>query len=191
MKPSQSAKGIEFLIQVEFSNNGALDTLTGTPAPKVFFDNLAREISKSKRKFQPISIVTVQVLSDSNLVAANKVLQDKNKVNQSGSTYEKKLISIGGVIKSSVRGGDFYSRIADDGFWICLQGDLVDAQKAADRFGVKISEAKEKENKKHKKISGDPKPGVIFTISEWDRKSTEFEWIHEIDLLYFGNRMDS
>ena len=49
--------------RVEFSNNGILDFLTGAPAPKQFLDNLRRDISKSKRRHQDISIVTVKFLS--------------------------------------------------------------------------------------------------------------------------------
>lgn len=208
MKSSPSSNGVEFLNQVEFSNNGALDSLTGAPAPKVFFDNLAREISKSKRKFQPISIVMAQVLLDLYLAAPIKVLvesfntknrnlQSKKEINQSGSAYERQLVSVGRCLKSSMRGGDFYSRIADDGFWICLQGDAVDAQKAANRFASKISEAKYLENKMQRRIGEGHSPDkdllmvknqrVKFAISEWDGKSNDVEWIHKIDLIYFDH----
>ena len=206
MKPSPSENSVEFLNQgaflnqVEFSNNGALDSLTGAPAPKVFFDNLAREISKSKRKFQPISIVMVQVLPDFTL-APDKVLvesskaltkkvqietkkvQNKNNINIRGSAYEKELILVGRCLKSNMRGGDFYSRIADNGFWICLQGDVIDAQKAANRFALKISEAKNLD-KDHLKVENQR---VKFVICEWDGSVNEAEWIQKIDLLYFSS----
>ena len=206
MKPSPSENSVEFLNQgaflnqVEFSNNGALDSLTGAPAPKVFFDNLAREISKSKRKFQPISIVMVQVLPDFAL-APEKVLgtsskaltkkvqietkkvQNKNKINIRGSAYEKELILVGRCLKSNMRGGDFYSRIADNGFWICLQGDAIDAQKAANRFALKILEAKNLD-KDHLMVENQR---AKFVICEWDGSVNEAEWIQKIDLLYFSS----
>jgi hypothetical protein len=47
---------------IEFSNNGVLDSLTGAPAPKTFFDNLVREISQSRRRTKPIAIVTIKLL---------------------------------------------------------------------------------------------------------------------------------
>ena len=207
MKPSPSENSVEFLNQgaflnqVEFSNNGALDSLTGAPAPKVFFDNLAREISKSKRKFQPISIVMVQVLPDfalapdKVLVESSKALtkkvqietkkvQNKNNINIRGSAYEKELILVGRCLKSNMRGGDFYSRIADNGFWICLQGDAIDAQKAANRFALKISEAKNLD-KDHLMVENQR---VKFVICEWDGSVNEAEWIQKIDLLYFNSQ---
>lgn len=209
MKSSTSINGIASLNRVEFSNNGALDSLTGAPAPKVFFENLAREIAKSKRKFQPISIVMVQVLPDFSLLP-NKVLvetsntrkknvQNKEDMNPRGSAYEKELILVGRCLKSNMRAGDFYSRIADNGFWICLQGDAADAQKAVARFGLKISEAKNLENRKQGKIPAASHPLkendsidcnqiAEFAISEWDGKSNDVEWIHEIDLRYFDHR---
>jgi GGDEF domain-containing protein len=206
VKPSPSENSVEFLNQgaflnqVEFSNNGALDSLTGAPAPKVFFDNLAREISKSKRKFQPISIVMVQVLPDFAL-APEKVLgtsskaltkkvqietkkvQNKNNINIRGSAYEKELILVGRCLKSNMRGGDFYSRIADNGFWICLQGDAIDAQKAANRFALKILEAKNLD-KDHLMVENQR---AKFVICEWDGSVNEAEWIQKIDLLYFSS----
>jgi len=213
VKPSPSENSVEFLNQgaflnqVEFSNNGALDSLTGAPAPKVFFDNLAREISKSKRKFQPISIVMVQVLPDFAL-APEKVLgtsskaltkkvqietkkvqietkkvQNEKYINLLGSAYEKELILVGRCLKSNMRGGDFYSRIADNGFWICLQGDAIDAQKAANRFALKISEANNLD-KDHLMVENQR---AKFVICEWDGSVNEAEWIQKIDLLYFSS----
>ncbi|CAB4746606.1 unannotated protein [freshwater metagenome] len=227
MKPSPARSGVKvlnqgaFLNQVEFSNNGALDSLTGAPAPKVFFDNLAREISKSKRKFQAVSIVMVQVLPDFVLVpdkALGTISKNKNETdaNLHGSAYEKELISVGRCLKSSMRGGDFYSRIADNGFWICLQGDSVDAEKAVKRFALKISEAKILENKLQRKLAGrnhlreeknsldhghsinkyrslDTERSLIenqrarFVVCEWDGEMNEVEWIQKIDLLYFNS----
>ena len=50
-------------MKVEFSNNGVTDSLTGAPAPRNFFENLAREISKSRRKYQPLAIMTFKYLA--------------------------------------------------------------------------------------------------------------------------------
>ena len=81
-----------------------------------------------------------------------------------------------------MRGGDFYSRIAENGFWICLQGDIVEAQRAAERFSLTISKGNQ---------SKDPNvlllnvPRAEFSLSEWNGKSNPAEWIQEIDLRYF------
>ena len=231
MKPSPSSNGFTVLNQVEFSNNGVLDSLTGAPAPKIFFDNLAREISKSKRKFEPISIVTVQVLPDFTLASSkslgasyktkNKNVQNENRQNETDanlyeSAYEIELISVGRCLKTNMRSGDFYSRIADNGFWICLQGDAIDSEKAVKRFALKILEAKNLENKSRRKAAGRNSPReeppqsdsrhstnkelslnkdqlivehqrAKFVICEWDGTLNEAEWIQEIDLLYFGS----
>lgn len=163
--------------RVEFSNNGLLDSLTGTPAPKTFLDNLDREISKSKRKFQAISIITLKLLPESSRDSISK--------------YEKGLVAIGQSLKSDLRSGDFYSRFAENGFWLCLQGDLVEAKKAADRFLVSISKIKSFETKPKGLLPDGqvlplPKgPQIAISIKEWDGKSNSAEWIQEIDLCFF------
>ena len=163
--------------RVEFSNNGLLDSLTGTPAPKTVLDNLDREISKSKRKFQAISIITLKLLPESSRDSISK--------------YEKGLVAIGQSLKSDLRGGDFYSRFAENGFWLCLQGDLVEAKKAADRFSLSISKIKSVETKTKGfppdgQVQPVPKgPQIAISIKEWDGKLNSAEWIQEIDHCFF------
>ena len=154
---------------IELSNNGISDSLTGAPAPKIFFDNLAREISKSKRKFEAISIITVKILSAeiSNISKSEKKVID----------FEKDLVKVNQIIKSNLRSGDFYSRIAENGFWICIQGDAIDAGKACLRLGSKISQSPAFLSYPEK---------INFLTFEWNISQDFNALIHELDLAYFS-----
>jgi GGDEF domain-containing protein len=175
------------LRKVEFSNNGVLDSLTGAPAPKVFFDNLAREISKSRRKFQAISVITVKLGSDENKSksrraadnSSNSVKEKSIALSKEGKVldFEKDLVRINKLIKSNMRSGDFYSRIPEDGFWICLHGDLAEAGKATERLLLKISE--------YPAHSIDPMR-IKCSNHEWEDSLDTHALIHEIDLAYFS-----
>lgn len=179
--------------EVEFSNNGIIDSLTGSPAPKLFLDNLAREIAKSKRKFQAISIVTVKVILETNYSqASSKVLTrnplqvyeralgvgTRNREKATTREFEKELITVGLNLKSKIRRGDFYSRFAENGFWICIQGDISDAEKTSERISSNMSISK--------KVG---KTGVSFnfTENEWDSNMDQAELIRSIDMSYFGS----
>ena len=171
----KTLKSSEFLRAIEFSNNGVSDSLTGAPAPKLFFDNLTREISKSKRKMQSISIVTIKLLPEENQIKERKkptiqFLKQKNQI------YEKQLALMSSCIKSNMRGSDFYSRIAENGFWICVQGDLEEAMKAADRMQGKIAT---------RFVDLSYEAQIKTSFNEWTRNLDANNWIDEIDRLFF------
>jgi GGDEF domain-containing protein len=151
---------------IEFSNNGVSDSLTGAPAPKLFFENLAREISQSQRKYQSISIVTMKLLPE---------ISDTNKLKN--IKFEKNLSLLSNCIKSNMRGGDFYGRLAENGFWLCIQGELEEATRAAERIEAKFSE-------KLKDINTGAQ--TEFTFSEWIRNCDVNSWIKEIDTQFFS-----
>jgi len=132
---------------IEFSNNGVSDSLTGAPAPKTFFDNLAREISQSRRRPQSIAIITIKLLQENKEAKPIKNSKQNSttieglKIKDSKSSnlfFEKQLALVSKTIKTNMRGGDFYARIAEDGFWVCLQGNLAEATRTAERFEVEI-----------------------------------------------------
>jgi GGDEF domain-containing protein len=170
---------------IEFSNNGILDSLTGAPAPKIFFDNLTREISQSRRNSQPIAIVTIK-LSSENFESENEIKSNRKKAKKLSNTqiaqrdleFEKLLALLSNNIKTNMRGSDFYSRIAENGFWLCLQGDLVQGNSTARRFEKVISE---------KFIKSSGKANLEFSASEWIRDQDVNQWIAEIDRQYFTN----
>lgn len=192
--------------RIEFSNNGLTDSLTGTIAPRIFFTNLTRELARSKRKFQPISIMTIRLMelernqskpamqnipsakignngtmAESNLASGNKVLSKKvvapsktdiqNKRKQD-SIFEKQLIAISKTLKSTIRSSDFFSRIAENGFWICLSADKEEVDKSMVRIANNL-EGKFK--------------GVSLEIwtQEWDGKLDQSNWIQNIDREFF------
>lgn len=192
--------------RIEFSNNGLTDSLTGTIAPRIFFTNLTRELARSKRKFQPISIMTIRLMelernqskpamqnipsakignngtmAESNLAPSNKILskkvvapsktdiQNKRKLD---SIFEKQLIAISKTLKSTIRSSDFFSRIAENGFWICLSADKEEVDKSMVRIANNL-EGKFK--------------GVSLEIwtQEWDGKLDQSNWIQNIDREFF------
>ena len=152
---------------IEFSNNGVSDSLTGAPAPRLFFENLNREISQSQRKYQSISIVTMKLLPE---ISDNKKLENLK--------FEKNLSLLSNCIKSNMRGGDFYARLAENGFWLCIQGELEEATRAAERI-------EEKYSGKLKDLNTGAQ--TEFTFSEWARNCDANNWIKEIDTQFFSD----
>lgn len=173
-----------FVIEaIEFSNNGILDSLTGAPAPKLFFDNLAREISRSRRSSQPIAIMTIKLLSEDTESGINNKSKrvkkpSSNQISQRALEFEKLLAQLNNSINSNMRGSDFYSRIAENGFWLCLHGDLAQAISTAKRFEEIISQ---------KFMTTNANAQLEFFSSEWKRNLDANEWISEIDRQYFAS----
>jgi GGDEF domain-containing protein len=158
---------------IEFSNNGVSDSLTGAPAPKTFFDNLAREISQSRRNSQSIAIVTIKLLQK------NEEAAQPNNLKSSNLLFEKQLALLSNTIKTNMRGGDFYSRMAENGFWLCLQGNLGEANSTAERFKAKISDKLNQLNVEAQ---------LEFAASEWKPNLDSNSWIEEIDKKYFSSQ---
>jgi GGDEF domain-containing protein len=172
---------------IEFSNNGVSDSLTGAPAPKTFFDNLAREISQSRRHPQSIAIITIKLLQENEEAKPLKNSKQNNttvkdlKLKDLKSTnlfFEKQLAIVSNTIKTNMRGGDFYSRIAEDGFWLCLQGNLAEANSTAERFEAKILDKLKQPNREVR---------VEVTSTEWSANLDSNFWIEEIDQKYFSS----
>ena len=159
--------------KTEFSNNGIADSLTGAPSPKLFLDNLTREISKSKRKPQAISIITIKLLP------AGVITGKKSKLNivSEVTEFEKDLLAMSKTIKSNMRSCDFYSRLAENGFWLCIQGDLNETEKTVLRMGSKLSESRARPISKKR---------INVAIYEWNSSQDVNAMIKEIDLNYFA-----
>jgi GGDEF domain-containing protein len=168
MKPTV----VNSIRKVEFSNNGITDSLTGGPSPKFFLDNLTREISKSKRKPQAISIITIKLLP-AGVIAGRK---SKSNIESEVTEFEKDLLAMSKTIKSNMRSSDFYSRLAENGFWLCIQGDMKDSEKTVLRMGSKISESRARP-------IGEKR--IDFAIYEWSSAQDVNAMIKEIDLKYF------
>jgi len=145
-------------MKVEFSNNGVTDSLTGAPAPKNFFENLLREIAKSARKYQPLAVMTFKYVP----------LSERTE-------SEKELTNLGQIIKKNMRQGDFYSRVAQDGYWLCLHGDKKESEFTRARFKEKLSNIYES------------KSTIEIAISLWDGEMNLRAWVEAIDSSYFNN----
>ena len=158
--------------KIEFSNNGMSDSLTGAPSPKLFLDNLTREISKSKRKPQAISIITIKLLPASDITGK----KSKSNIGSEVTEFEKDLLAMSKTIKSNMRSSDFYSRLAENGFWLCIQGDLNESEKTLLRMGSKLSESRAR-------LIGEKR--IDFAIYEWNSAQDVNAMIKEIDLKYF------
>jgi GGDEF domain-containing protein len=158
--------------KIEFSNNGISDSLTGAPSPKFFLDNLTREISKAKRKPQSISIITIKLLP-ADVITGKK---SKSNIESEVTEFEKDLLAMSKTIKTNMRSSDFYSRLAENGFWLCIQGDLNESEKTVLRMGSKISESRVRP------IIG---KRIDFAIYEWNSAQDVNAMIKEIDLKYF------
>ena len=111
-------------LKIEFANNGVVDSLTGVSAPNVFRLNLKQATSNADRNGEPLTILTVRIHEESL----------KIKSIDSAKFIETSLISLAKVIKKNTRGGDFFSRISELGFWILLHGDKLSGVMAKKRL---------------------------------------------------------
>ena len=139
------------LRDLEFMSDGNLDSLTLSMAPALFHENLKREISTAHREARELTIVSL-------------------RVNPTGyaslSRYQEALIEIAHLLKSHLRGGDFCSRISDQGFWILLRTDLPGAKLVIERLNLAH----------HENIS------INFVV----RRSLNYsEWISKVDQIHF------
>jgi hypothetical protein len=76
-----------------------------------------------------------------------------------------------------MRGGDFYGRLAENGFWLCIQGELEEATRAAERIEAKFLG-------KLKDLNTGAQ--TEFTFSEWTKNCEINSWIKEIDTQFFS-----
>jgi GGDEF domain-containing protein len=96
---------------IEFANNGILDSLTGAPAQSVFMTQLRQAISRTDRSGEKLCILTFK-FNDGKNATENLDLTKSTSA----------LISISQILNTSLRGGDFFTRMSQLGFWVCLHG---------------------------------------------------------------------
>lgn len=150
-------------LKIEFSNNGLIDSVSGSPAPRIFIDNLMREVARSNRSHQAFSITTVKIAKYLEITASNY-----------GQFLENTLL-VNRALKANLRAGDFYSRFADIGFWICINGNLTEAEFARTRFESAIN-------------LGDSKnTGYKFSTKQWQHKEAALDFIERIDQEFFSD----
>lgn len=139
------------LREVEFANDGISDSLTLTMSPALFQDNLKREIASAKRERRELCVISITVRPESF---------------PSLAAFQEALIELAFGLRGGLRGGDFFARVSDSGFWILLRTDESNAGLVIARLQLAHHEDLD-----------------IYTVA---RSDSEFqEWILRIDKLHF------
>ena len=91
------------LRELEFQSDGVTDSLTSSMAPALFHENLKREVATAGREGRELTLVSITVQPDNFL---------------SCGEFQESLIALAFHLEKGLRGGDFFARISDCGFWI-------------------------------------------------------------------------
>jgi len=136
---------------IEFENDGITDSLTGVMSPSLFHENLKREIARAGRQDHDLAVISISV-------------QPRNF--HSVSLLQKELIRIADTLREQLRGGDFFTRISDLGFWALLRADESETDAVIHRLGLP-----------------NQKDLDIYVLAR--KKDGYDEWIKRIDLVHF------
>jgi len=136
---------------VEFQSDGVADSLTLTMAPALFHVNLKREIASAKRENRDLAVLSISLRPDRFATVAE---------------FQEGLIALAFALRTSLRGGDFFARISDRGFWVLLRTGEVDAGLIVKRLDLPRHEDYES-----------------YIVA---RKYDEYtQWIERLDQLHF------
>lgn len=102
-------------MEIEFNNNGFIDSLTHAPAPAVFLRSLQREYAGAQREKRRISIISIQS-------STHEIIT------------EPQLTALARTIVSHLRGEEFFTRISETGYWIAVRGGFAAAGNLAKRI---------------------------------------------------------
>ena len=139
------------LRDIEFKSDGVTDSLTSSMAPALFHENLKREIATASREGRELTIVSA--------------LLNPEEYSSAGE-YQESLIALAFALEKNLRGGDFFARISDCGFWILLRTNEETAESVINRLDL-------------------PRRDEL-TIKLAARKLSGYaEWIERIDQLHF------
>ena len=139
------------LREVEFKSDGVSDSLTQSMAPALFHEALKREIAAAKRDQRELAVLTIALRPDNFASVAR---------------FQEGLIKVAFELSQELRGGDFFARISDRGFWALLRTSGNNGQLVLDRLGLARDESLETQ--------------IVA------RKDDEYpQWIERIDQLYF------
>lgn len=100
---------------LEFKNNGVIDSLTHAPAPAIFLHNVQREFVSAARDKRTISILSIQA-SPHEIVT------------------EPQLTALARTIVRHLRAEEFFTRISETGYWIAIRGGSASAGSLALRI---------------------------------------------------------
>lgn len=163
--------------ELEFRNNGIVDSLTRSMAPELFYQSLGRELANGDRDGRPVSLILLRLEWDSP--------EDFNVV-----TMEISLVALAFYISQLVRGGEFFSRISNVGFWIAIRGDLSVAQAALDRILESLHLHLSSYEDNHIAVSGSDQDGIEGEGISYRLTSHVIQREPNEDLLQFLNRAD-
>ncbi len=139
------------LRDVAFASDGVADSLTLAMAPALFHENLKREIATAKREGRDLALLSIALRPENFTSVAD---------------YQEGLIKLAFALRTGLRGGDFFARISDRGFWVLLRS----AEKDVDLIVRRLDLAR------HEQLD-------IFVVA---RKFDEYvEWIQRVDQLHF------
>ena len=140
------------LRDLEFKSDGLVDSLTLSISPYLFHENLKREISVASREVKELTIVSLALDVESFTSLAE---------------LQENLIEIAHHLRGALRGGDFFARVSDCGFWILLRSDQSGAELVMQRLDLP-----RREN---------------LTINFAARKFSDYsEWVKRVDQLHFN-----
>jgi GGDEF domain-containing protein len=112
---------------------------------------LKREIASAKRDQRELAVLAFSLRS----AGFGRVAE-----------FQEALIQIAFALRTGLRGGDFFARISDNGFWVLLRTDEVNARTIIERLDLPRHDALQSQ--------------IVA------RKYDEYaEWIERIDDIYF------
>ncbi len=140
------------LREVEFRSDGLTDSLTQSMSPALFHEALKREIASAKRDQRDLAVLALSLRTENFDTTAE---------------FEEALIQIAFALRMGLRGGDFFARISDNGFWVLLRTDEINVQSIINRLDLPHHD--------------DLQSYIVA------RKYAEYtEWIEEIDRIHFN-----
>ncbi len=104
-------------IELPFEINGLIDPITLTHTPSYFYDLLQRDIRRSDRNNEKLTLITIDFSAST--ISAKKMIDF--------------LMMISLILKQSLRGDEYFSRIGFEKFAILIHGDRAEALVALNR----------------------------------------------------------
>ena len=104
-------------IELPFEINGLIDPITLTHTPSYFYDLLQRDIRRSDRNNEKLALITIDFSAST--ILAKKMIDF--------------LMMISLILKQSLRGDEYFSRIGFEKFAILIHGDRAEALVALNR----------------------------------------------------------
>jgi GGDEF domain-containing protein len=140
------------LREVEFRSDGLTDSLTQTMSPILFHEALKREIASAKRDERDLAVLTLSL---------------RTEAFKTASQFQEALIEIAFALRMGLRGGDFFARISDNGFWVLLRTEELNVQMIVKRLDL-------------------PHHDDLQSYIVARKYAGYDEWIEKIDLIHFN-----